>query len=59
MHACRHPGAKSYLILGSIGTLAAEAVELPARSSTDKTVSLERLVILDVLLELAQRVTRC
>jgi len=36
--------------------MAAEAVELAAGPSADEAVALQRLVILDVLLELAQRV---
>ena len=54
-----HDKPKTYLILGGVGVLATEAVELSARPPTNKTVSLQRLIILDVLLELAQWIARC
>jgi hypothetical protein len=47
----------AYLVLGHAGALAPEAAELSARTSSYEAISLQGLVILDVLLELAQRVS--
>lgn len=43
-----------YFVLRSICILAAEAVELSAGASADEAVTLQCLVILNVLLELAE-----
>ena len=47
---------RTYLVLRRMGTLAAEAIQLAVRPSADEPITLQRLVILNMFLELAQRV---
>lgn len=56
MRSLTRSGTKTHLILRSVGGLAPEAVELTTGPPSDEPVALECLVILDVLLELAERV---
>lgn len=52
----RWDGTGTCLVLRCVWVLGSEAVHLAIRASAHEPVSLERLVILDMLLELAQRV---
>lgn len=47
---------QTYLILGSVCALTTEAIKLSARASANEAITLQCLVILNVLLELAEGV---